>query len=191
MLQQWGATRLHILHTLRDGFALREQTHGKPLHTVLFVSVLLHGRLSAGCPGSELGVICVVWDSDSRSVRRRYMDELEAFMGVDLQAGLESWQEEHEDSLCHRKKETANNWEKEEPWAFSRNTNLQQGQVGGSHWAWVTGEEQPGVKIWSWSNRLLYAMAASLLGLEQRQLCQFATITVQRLWVPWHKIIDS
>lgn len=37
------------------------------------------------------------------------MDELEAFMGVDLQAGLESWQEEHGDSLCHRKKETANN----------------------------------------------------------------------------------
>lgn len=149
-----------------------------------------HSRLSAGWPGSELGGICVAWEGDSRSMGRGchpFSDELGAFLGVDLQAGLESWWE-HGGSLCHSKKETANNREREVPRAFSGNPNLQQGQQGSSHWVWVIAEEQLGDKIRSQSNTLLYAMAASLLGSEQRQLCQFATITVQRLWVTWHDI---
>lgn len=112
-----------------------------------------------------------------------FSDEMGVFLRVDLWADLESWLEDG-DSLCHSKKETANNWEREVSQAFSGNPNLQQGQQGSSHWVWVTGEDQLGVKIWPQSNTLFYALAASLLGLEQRQLCQFATITVQRLWVP-------
>lgn len=121
-----------------------------------------HGRLSAWWSGSKLEVVCVAWYDHSRSMGKGchpFWDKLEPFPGVDLQAGLGSWR----DSLCHSKKETANNGERELPRAFSGNPNLQQGQQGNSHWAWVIGEEQSGIKIQSQSNTLLYVMVASLL----------------------------
>ena len=152
VLQQWEATGLHIHHPFMDGFAPMEQTHGRPgdhwIQTCL-CQPYCHGRLSAGWPGSKLGVIHVAWHSDTGSAGRGchpFSGELGAFLGVDLQAALESWRE-YGDSLCSSKNEAASNWEKELPQASSGNPNLQQGQWGSSHGVWVMAEEQPGVQI--------------------------------------------
>lgn len=186
-LPQWGATKLHTHHTFMDGFAPMEQAQRRPLDTDLFVSALLPRqafcRMARLQAGSDLCSL-TQWHQLYGERMHPFSHELGAFLRVDLHPGLESWPE-HGDSLCHSKKETANNWEREVPRAWSGNQNLQQGQHGSSRWVWVT-EEQLGVKIWSWSNMLLYVTEASLLGSEQRRLCQFATVTVQRLWVPWH-----
>lgn len=113
-------------------------------------------------PGPELGLICVAWDGNNRSIGCPCWDELGACLGVGLQAALESWQE-HQDLLYHSEKETGK-WENEVAGAFSGHPSLHQRLWGRSHWASVIQGNQLGVKFWSQPKMLLYVIVASLLG---------------------------